>query len=216
MLNTEQLLKMLVRLIVLFTVLPVHEFAHAYVADKLGDPTPRYNGRLTLNPFKHLDFFGSILIMLVGFGYAKPVPVSTRYLKNPKRDFALIAFAGPISNIIMAFVCMTICKLIILIFAEKIFTSIIIFSAFQIFEIATQINITLAVFNLLPIPPLDGSRLVTAFLPDKAYNFFLRYEKYIMFLLFALIFLNILDRPLYYLSNKVFDFIYTITSFIPI
>ena len=214
--NIDNLFKILVRLIVLFTVLPIHEFAHGYVAYRLGDPTARDAGRLTLNPFKHLDFLGSVMMLLLGFGYAKPVPVSGYNFRKPKRDFALVALAGPMSNLIMAFICMIIVKLIVLFARATLSTSILLFAVFEMLQIATQINITLAVFNLFPIPPLDGSRLVTALLPDRAYMFFLRNERYIMLGLFVLIFLGVLDTPIYFLSNKIYNLLYTLTKFIPI
>ena len=214
--NIDNLFKILVRLIVLFTVLPIHEFAHGYVAYRLGDPTARDAGRLTLNPFKHLDFLGSVMMLLLGFGYAKPVPVSGYNFRKPKRDFALVALAGPMSNLIMAFICMIMVKLIVLFARATLSTSILLFAVFEMLQIATQINITLAVFNLFPIPPLDGSRLVTALLPDRAYMFFLRNERYIMLGLFVLIFLGVLDTPIYFLSNKIYNLLYTLTKFIPI
>ena len=133
---------------VLLFALVFHEFAHGWVANKLGDPTAKYAGRLTLNPIAHLDMFGSLMILFVGFGWAKPVPVDSRYLANPRTDMMKIAFAGPAANLLLAFITG------ILIRATGYlgpFTTMMI--------MFTQINIMLAVFNMIPIPPLDGSQI---------------------------------------------------------
>ncbi|MBT4150016.1 MAG: site-2 protease family protein [Candidatus Marinimicrobia bacterium] len=133
---------------VLLFALVFHEFAHGWVANKLGDPTAKYAGRLTLNPIAHLDMFGSLMILFVGFGWAKPVPVDSRYLANPRIDMMKIAFAGPAANLLLAFITG------ILIRATGYlgpFTTMMI--------MFTQINIMLAVFNMIPIPPLDGSQI---------------------------------------------------------
>ena len=133
---------------VLLFALVFHEVAHGWVANKLGDPTAKYAGRLTLNPIAHLDMFGSLMILFVGFGWAKPVPVDSRYLANPRIDMMKIAFAGPAANLLLAFITG------ILIRATGYlgpFTTMMI--------MFTQINIMLAVFNMIPIPPLDGSQI---------------------------------------------------------
>jgi len=133
---------------VLLFALVFHEFAHGWVANKLGDPTAKYAGRLTLNPIAHLDMFGSLMILFVGFGWAKPVPVDSRYLANPRIDMMKIAFAGPAANLLLAFI-----------------TGILIRSTGYLGPFTTmmimftQINIMLAVFNMIPIPPLDGSQI---------------------------------------------------------
>ena len=138
---------------VLLFALVFHEFAHGWVANKLGDPTAKYAGRLTLNPMAHLDMFGSLMILFVGFGWAKPVPVDSRYLANPRTDMMKIAFAGPAANLLLA-----------------LFTGILIritgsLGSFTTMMIMfTQINITLAVFNMIPIPPLDGSQIFSGFM----------------------------------------------------
>ena len=134
-----------------------HEFSHAWVANKLGDPTARYSGRLTLNPLAHLDPFGSLMILFVGFGWAKPVPVDSRYLANPRVDMMKIAFAGPAANLLLAFVGGTIIR------TGLVDGSITLMILLRF----TQINIMLAVFNMIPIPPLDGSQIFSGIMSRK-------------------------------------------------
>jgi len=133
---------------VLLFALVFHEFSHGWVANKLGDPTAKYSGRLTLNPMAHLDLFGSLMILFVGFGWAKPVPVDSRYLANPRTDMMKIAFAGPASNLLLAFIAGSLIRLT---------GNMGVFSSMLIMFV--QINIMLAVFNMIPIPPLDGSQI---------------------------------------------------------
>ena len=138
---------------VLLFALVFHEFSHAWVANKLGDPTARYAGRLTLNPMAHLDPIGGLMILFVGFGWAKPVPVDIRYLSNPRVDMMKIALAGPGANLLLAFIGGTILRLG---FVHGTMAMMIMFF--------TQINIMLAVFNMIPIAPLDGSQIFSGLL----------------------------------------------------
>ena len=193
---------------VVFCTLPLHEYAHALVADKLGDDTPRKMGRLTITPMAHISPLGALMIFLCGFGYAKPVPVRMRNFKNPKRDMALVALAGPLCNIIQAFVYLFLYSLIT---SFEVGNPAIAYVALFFF-FAADVNIGLAVFNLLPIPPLDGSRLATALLPAKYYFKIMQYERYIMIGLFVLLFTGILSTPLSYLSGLLFNLIYKIAS----
>ena len=140
--------------------LSFHEFAHAWMAYRLGDSTAARMGRLTLNPISHLDPVGSIALLLMGFGWAKPVPVDTRYLQNPKEDMVKVAAAGPISNIILAIIAALALRIL---FSTDLITN----SIKTFFIIFMQINITLAVFNLLPVSPLDGSQILSPFLEKK-------------------------------------------------
>lgn len=181
---------------VIFLTLPIHEFGHAYTAVKLGDPTPRYQGRLTLNPFAHIDYIGALMILLIGFGWAKPVQINSRNFRSPKRDMAISAFAGPLANLIMAFV------FLVLIHALSLFQSNAVLNVIlSIFSYIVLINIGLAVFNLLPIPPLDGSRLLGALLPDRIYYRLMQYERYAFILILALFWLGALDQPMRFLQN---------------
>ena len=141
---------------VLLFALVFHEFSHGWVANKLGDPTAKNQGRLTLNPLAHLDPFGSLMILFVGFGWAKPVPVDSRYLANPRKDMMKIAFAGPASNLLLALIGGIIIRLTGYV---DTFTSMLI--------LFTQINISLAVFNMIPIPPLDGSQIFSGIMIQR-------------------------------------------------
>lgn len=189
---------------VVFCTAPIHEFAHAFVAYKLGDHTARLKGRLTINPFAHINWIGALMILLVGFGYADPVPVNIRNvkMKNKKIAMALIALAGPVSNLIMAFVSM----LGMFLTLKFMDVNTVMGSALYYFlYFITSININLAVFNLLPVPPLDGSRILFAVLPTKYYFSVMKYERYISLAIMLLLFTGILTTPLSYLSNAVFN-----------
>ena len=140
--------------------LSFHEFAHAWMAYRLGDSTAARMGRLTLNPMSHLDPIGSLALLLMGFGWSKPVPVNARYLENPRRDMVKVAAAGPISNIILAIIAALVLRLL---FDSDLLSN----SVKTFFIIFMQINITLAVFNLLPVSPLDGSQILSPFLEKQ-------------------------------------------------
>lgn len=205
--RTEQYALLLVNLasiaFVVFCTLPVHEFAHAWTAVKLGDDTPRLQGRLTLRPMAHIDPIGALMIFLVGFGYAKPVRVNMHNLKNGRKSFALVALAGPVSNIIMALI-FTFLQTLIYVITKNAFLPVVVYTVLgSFFSFAASINISLAVFNLLPIPPLDGSRIANLILPSKYYFTIMKYERYIMIGMFVLLWTGILTIPLSFLSGLV-------------
>lgn len=208
--SIDTVINLLARVFVVFCTLPVHEYAHAFVATKLGDDTARLKGRLTLAPLAHIDLMGALMIFLVGIGYAKPVPVNPRRFKNPKAGMALTALAGPLSNIIMAIIFMLLCNTASVLFGmtELLFASV----AASFFLFAAQINVSLAVFNLLPIPPLDGSRIINLIIPSKYYFKIMQYERYIILAVFALIFFGILDGPLNFVSGLVMKLVYFIAD----
>lgn len=209
------LLFALASLIVLFLALPFHEFSHAFIANKLGDPTARYQGRMKLNPLVHLDPWGSALILIFGFGYAKPVPINPRNFKNPKRGMALSALAGPVANLILTVIALILFNVICVIAAPGVkypFAippyvrgATVVNVILQVVSYVININVCLAVFNILPVPPLDGSRLLTAFLPDRIYYRIMRYERYIQIVILALLFLGILLPVITFLSGLVLD-----------
>lgn len=173
--------------------LSIHEFSHGYVANKLGDPTAKLMGRLTMNPIKHIDPLGLIAMLLVHFGWAKPVPVNSRYLKKPRRDMALIAIAGPVSNLISAIVGFIPFWLAVLFIHRATFLSLEIKEGIiYILENFVYLNIALAIFNLIPIPPLDGSRILDSFLPPKALLLYHKYEDIIRIVLLVLLICEII------------------------
>lgn len=196
------LLFMLVGYMVLvLVILPFHEFAHAYVAHKCGDDTAKWNGRMTLNPFAHLDLWGTLMLVLCGIGFAKPVPVNSYNLRNPKRDLLLVSLAGPLSNLLMAIVAAGIYKICTLVITSS---TVLVLCYLVLIQIIMSVNISLAVFNLLPIPPLDGSRLWSTLLPGRWAYTLERYSRQITLVLFVLLATGVLDRPLSFLSNLFF------------
>lgn len=195
---------------VVFCATPIHEYAHALIATKLGDDTPRSMGRLTIDPKAHIDPIGAVMIFLFGFGYAKPVQVRMRNFKKPKRDMALVALAGPASNLLQSLVFFFVFSACSYAFSNSGSDVVKYLGVF--FYFAGMININLAVFNLLPIPPLDGSRLLTALLPSKYYFKIMQYERYIQIALFALLFTGVLTTPLLFLSGLLSNLFIFITS----
>lgn len=174
-----------------------HEFCHGYVAYRLGDPTPRLRGRLTLNPLAHLDPIGALMLLLFRFGWAKPVPIDTRYFRKPKRDLVLVSLAGAGGNLATAILCGLIVRLVPYPFVNNYALGLFI-------QLMILINIGLAVFNLLPIPPLDGSKLLYVFLPGRWLQGFFWLERYGMFVLMALLALGVLPA----LMSPIVIFLY--------
>ena len=198
---------------IIILVMSVHEYAHGVVAKKLGDPTAESLGRLTLNPFKHIDIIGFLMFLIIGIGYAKPVPINSRYFKKPKRDMALVGAAGPISNVLMALLFGFFMKLFYLLipFLPMNETSFVAYGYLaQILYYGIAYNVIFAIFNLIPIPPLDGSRILYAFLPSKALLWFQRYEQYFfwgllgVFLIFNILDINIIGGVASFFVNLIY------------
>ena len=176
-------------ILMVFISLPIHELAHGYIAYKLGDDTAYYQGRLTLNPFRHLDLFGTIAMVLFGYGWAKPVPVNPlRFKGNMRRGMALTALAGPVSNLILALICMVLYKCTYLL-GDATNIEFFYFLGWILYSMCYA-NIGLAFFNLLPIPPLDGSRVLNYFLPYKAQGFMDMLENYSSYIILGLLLLS--------------------------
>lgn len=209
---SEILMMILSSAVVILLTLPIHEWAHGFVSTKLGDPTPRMQGRLTLNPMAHIDWMGAIGILLVGIGWAKPVQVNARYYKNPKWGMALTALAGPFSNLIVAFLFALLFVLVEIVFlltgAFYDFYDLIQVMAMFVGMVA-KINVYLAIFNLIPIPPFDGSRILFTFLPQKYYFKIMQYERFIFVGVFVILCSGVLDLPLEMITqgilNKIFE-----------
>ena len=195
-------------LFVVFCTLPIHEFAHAYAAHKLGDNTAKYYGRLTVNPFAHIDWFGAVLIILFGFGFAKPVPVDQRNFDRPKRDMAIVGIAGPLANIIVAFFSFLLSSLSALLLIR--FELEFLYYVHLFFYFAGYINITLAAFNLIPVPPFDGSRILFAVLPNRIYYNIQQYERYIYYAVLVLVAFGAFTIPTEIIAN----FLMNICTFI--
>ena len=186
-LDFGSLLSMVTRLAAVLLCLTVHESCHGLAAYALGDPTARREHRLSLNPLRHIDWFGLLMMFVAGFGWAKPVPVNPNYFKKPKQGMALTALAGPVSNFLLA---------LLMLLVARIFCDVAAYSEanqriLDFLLMVALLSIGLGLFNLLPIPPLDGSKVLFAVLPDGAYNQLMRYERYGMLLLFALVFFDV-------------------------
>ena len=200
--SVETVLKYGARLMVIFMVIPLHEFAHAWSANKMGDPTPKYQNRLNLNPFRHIDLIGGLMIFLCGFGWGRPVQVNPNNFKKPRKGMALSAAAGPIANLIAAYLGMVLYKMLFYAFLKNQTEGL--FWVTLLFEYFVTINIGLAVFNLIPIPPLDGSSILSYFTSYKVDRKIQQYSFYIMIGFVVLVFSGLLDGPLGWIDDKVF------------
>lgn len=209
----QALAQMLSVAFVILCVLPLHEFAHGWVAWKLGDPTAANAGRLTMNPLRSLDPMGALAILLVGFGWAKPVPVNPRYFKNPKRGMALTALAGPVSNLLAALVGAFIAMSMMVSAAYGNGFNVITNFIFQVVYYYVVVNISLAVFNLIPIPPLDGSRIVGMFLSDRALAAYYRNQQAMSLVLMLLLISGKMSGPLSVAQQAVTNVIFAVARF---
>jgi len=193
-------------LFIIVFILPLHECAHGWMAVKLGDMTPKYDKRITLNPLVSIDPMGALCLLLFGYGWAKPVMVNPRNFKNPKVGMALVALAGPVSNILAALVGAIIFVPVVLFAPDNLFVSFIL----TFLTSYILVNISLAVFNLIPLPPLDGSRIVAAFLSDRAMMMYYKYQNIIVMVFFLAMMSGALSGPL----NVVENFVQSIIFFI--
>lgn len=210
--------------------LSVHECAHGYAAHKLGDSTARNLGRLTLNPIKHIDPIGFIAMFIFKFGWAKPVPVNGRNLKKPKRDMALVSLAGPVSNILLGFIGVLIMKIFLTAFNGRLesdpsivynyfigspdFLTRFLEQAVTFFSYFAILNIGLAIFNLIPLPPLDGSKILYSFLPSKAAFWLATHEQYLSIALIAIMLFDINIPFISQAVSAIYLGFYNLLSFI--
>ena len=200
----------LITLPVILIALSIHELCHGYAAYLLGDPTAKYMGRLSMNPLRHLDPIGFLCLLFFKVGWAKPVSVDTRFFKNPKRDMAICALAGPLSNFVLAFVFSFVYVFTIKIGVSNGYywsESTTVFQViYQMMAYMVSINLGLGVFNLIPIPPLDGSKVLYSFLPDRLLYRILPYERYVQLGMFLLLWIGVLSRPI----DAVVTFFFTL------
>lgn len=202
------LISLLLTLPIILLSLSVHETAHGFMAWRLGDPTAKNLGRLTLNPAKHLDPVGFLCMLLAGFGWANPVPVNSRYFKKPRRDIALVGFAGPLSNLLLAVVFLLLLRflgfgvLYRLPISSQLHFNLIYFTILFLYY-GVYMNVTLAVFNLLPIPPLDGSRIFYIFLPPRWYYKIMQHQRTITLVVMALLLLGPLSSLINFLTELI-------------
>ena len=205
MLDLDTLIYVVPAIIITVTL---HELAHGWVSYKFGDPTPKLDGRLSLNQLHHLDPIGTIALLLVGFGWAKPVHIDPRYYKDAKTGIVWTAFAGPLMNFIIAFVAIflfnLLLKLPVSIFSSKIMIQIFIYLVVLMQYIAL-ISLGQAIFNLIPLPPLDGSKILYGVLPDSVYFNIMKYENWLSLILFLVLFSGILDGPLVSIRTIIYD-----------
>lgn len=200
---------------ILIMVLPAllcitfHELCHGFVAYKLGDNTAKNAGRLTLNPIKHIDILGLVMMVIFKFGWAKPVPVNMNNFKNPKRDMAITALAGPVSNVILAVLVMFIYGLVYQPLLNDGKTGQTVLEALTI---TAYLSCALAVFNIIPIPPLDGSKVLFSFLPQRGYNTLMRYERFGFLILLVLIWADIFTPFLTTCTQTLFDWLFSISA----
>ena len=196
------LIDLLLSVAAILLCLTVHETCHGLAACALGDPTAKRLHRLSLNPLRHIDPFGALMMLVAGFGWAKPVPVDPRYFRKPKLGMAITALAGPVSNLVMAYLALLL-RAVLLAFYHP--GSVLLEGIIGFCETLAVLNVGLGIFNLISFPPLDGSKVLGAFLPDRAYYQLMRYEWWGMLLLMVLLWLGVFSAPLSAARTWVLD-----------
>ena len=200
-----KILQLLLCVIAVLPAITFHEWAHGFAAYKLGDSTAKADGRLSLNPLDHLDPFGSLMLLLFGFGWAKPVPVNTRYFKKPKRDFAITSLAGPVANFVLALISGLLFVLMLFITGENNLMEYKTVEAItDIFFYSMVMNVGFGTFNLIPVPPLDGSNILMGILPQKAAVQYSKIRYYTRYIFLAILILTWLPEPLDVVGEWIF------------
>lgn len=206
--NLEELFLYLLPAILLS--LTLHEFFHGLVSHWLGDPTPKEEGRLSLNPLRHLDPVGTLCLLVFQFGWAKPVQVQPGYYQNPKTGMALTAFAGPFANFLLAFAALIVRAGIQSFYQESFdFVGDVALYIYYLSYYVSIISLGLGVFNLIPFPPLDGSKIIAAILPDRLYFTLIQYERFGAIILMGLLVSGVLDTPLFLVRDFVYNGLWT-------
>ena len=204
----------LARIIVLMTAIPVHEYAHAWAAERMGDPTARYRKRLSLNPLDHIDPIGALMILFIGIGFAKPVPINALNFRDQRKGIIVTSLAGPVSNIFMALAALIFYKLLRI--AIFLFGWSVLGGFLQVLGFMVGINLTLAVFNLLPIPPLDGWHALSQVLPRSVYWKIAPYEHQILWIVLILVFMGFFTGPISLLTGLLYALLNAATFFLDI
>jgi len=210
-LGNFDLVNLLIRAVVTLLAISVHEMCHGYASYFLGDKTAKAMGRLSLNPLRHLDPVGALCLLFFGFGWAKPVMINTMYFKKPKRDMALTALAGPVSNFIVAFLSVVILKLITLtplVYTGGFFAELLV----NFLMVSISLNVGLGTFNLIPIPPLDGSKIFLSFLPPRLYYDIMRYEHLGWIVLVVALSLGVLDPIINMVGNGILSLFFLLVG----
>lgn len=201
---------LLLTILAIVPAMCIHEYAHGWVSYKLGDPSPKYDGRLSLNPMHHIDPIGALFLVIFNFGWAKPVQVNPAYYKDPKKGMALVALAGPLANFILALICLIITNAIVAVSGGHV--GIVVYYIYQFFMLSAMVNVGLGVFNLIPLPPLDGSKVIAMFLPTRWYIKYLQLEQWGFVLLFLLLAVGVFSGPLYTLRNGMMSYLNFVAS----
>lgn len=201
----QGLTALLLQVVAVLLCLTVHETCHGLAAYALGDPTAKRMKRLSLNPLRHIDPFGALMMIVAGFGWAKPVPVDMRYFKHPKSGMAITALAGPVSNFVLAYLAMLLYALVYGLLVVGTVSGGVFEGLLNFLWMLASLSVGLGVFNLIPFPPLDGSKILESILPDRIYYNILRFERYGILILMAVLWTGILDVPLYAARSWVME-----------